>query len=258
MQLNYDDLAAAVEGGIADLGFMNKASKTAGANVAQIDTITVDTEANTTAYTFTVNGHTVTYTSDASGTFAEIQAGLVAAGQAISYLVGIVTFGGVSPDITITSDTAGVPVTVAESDANLSLVATTANTTSSPIPFGRGLMQALTDAEKIALPNLTGFMLAGVSVQSQQYTDNDGDAEYRDGVAVSTLTKGRIWVKAEDTITSLDDAVYLRHTANGAVNVPGRFRTDADTAKADVIANARWLTLTTAINQLAILEINLP
>lgn len=258
MQLNYDDLAAAVEGGLADIGFMTKVSKTAGASVAQVDTITVDTAVNSTAYAFTVNGHTITFTSDGTATLSEIQAGLVAAGQSVSYLGGVVTFGGVSPDITITADTAGVPVTTVEADANLSLVATTPNTTSSPIPFGRGLMQVLTDAEKIALPNLTGFMLAGVSMQSQQYTDNDGDAEYRDGVAVSTLTKGRIWVKPEDVISSLDDAVYLRHTANGAVNLPGRFRTDADTAKADQITNAKWLTLTTGANQLAILEINLP
>ncbi len=258
-QLNYDDLSAAVEGGIADIGFMHKASKTAGANVAQVATVTVDAATNATLYTVIVNGVLVTYTSDASATIAEIHAGLLAAGIANSFLSGVVTFSGASPNLVITADVAGVPFTATEADADLSLVATTANTTSSPILFGRGLAQVLTDAEKISLPSLTGFLFAGVSVQSQVVTPNDdGIAKYENGVAVPVLTKGRIWVLAEDAVTSLDDSVYLRHTANGAVNVSGRFRTDADTARADQISNARWLSLTTAINQLAVLEINMP
>jgi hypothetical protein len=259
MQTDYNDLTASVEGGLADIGFTDKVSRAAGANVAQVATITIDTEANTTAYTFVVNGHTITYTSDASGTFAEIQAGLVAAGVAMSWLTGVVTFGGVSPDVTITADVAGTPMTVTEADSNLTLVATTANATGNPIPFGRGLAQNLTNAELVALPGATGFTLAGVSVQTNQYRENsNGLAQYREGQAITTLRKGRIWVTSEDAITSLADAVYIRHTANGAVNLPGRFRTDGDSSKADVVANAEWKSLTTAVNQLALLEINLP
>lgn len=261
-QTNYNDMSAtpAIEGMIADIGYDKfNESKTAGANVAQVATVTVDAATNSTLYTVIVNGVLVTFTSDASATIAEIHAGLLAAGIANSFLSGVVTFSGASPDLVITADVAGVPMTVTEADADLSLVATTANVTASPILFGRGLAQNLTDADLIALPSATGFTLAGVSMASQIPTPNDdGIAKYEDGVAVPVLKKGRIWVLAEDAVTSLADAVYLRHTANGAVNVAGRFRTDADTNRADVIANARWKTLTTAINQLAILEINLP
>jgi len=259
MQTNYEDLATAVEGGIADLGFMHKASRTAGTNVAQVATVTVDAATNTTLYTVVVNGVPVTYTSDGSATVGEIHAGLLAAGQANSFLAGQVTFSGASPDLIITADEAGVPFTATEADADLSLVATTPNTTSSPILFGRGLAQVLTDAEKVSYPSLTGFLFAGISIQSQIARPNDdGIAKYEDGTSIPTLTQGRIWVLAEDVISSLDDSVYLRHTANGAVNIAGRFRTDADTARADQIANARWLSLTTAVNQLALLEINMP
>ena len=260
MQTNYDNLAAAVEGAIADTGYdIHKASKTAGANVAQVDTFTVDAATNTSLYTVTVNGVPVSYTSDGTATIGEIHAGLLAAGQGESNLSGVVTFSGASPDLIITADSAGVPFTATETHADLSRVATTVNTTASPILFGRGLAQNLTDAALIALPSATGFLFSGISMQSQVATPNDdGIAKYEDGVAVPVMTKGRIWVLAEDAITSLADSVYLRHTANGAVNVAGRFRTDADTARADQIANARWLTLTTAVNQLAVLEINMP
>lgn len=260
MQTDYNNLAAAVEGAIADIGFDNhKATRSAGTNVAQVATVTVDAATNSTLYTVTVNGVLVTYTSDGTATIAEIHAGLLAAGIANSFLAGVVTFSGASPDLVITADVAGAPMTVTEADADLSLVATTPNTTASPIYFGRGLAQNLTDAEKISLPSATGFTFAGISSHSQIARPNDdGIAKYEDGISIPVLTKGRIYVLAEDAITSLDDAVYLRHTANGAVNVAGRFRTDADTARADQISNARWLSLTTGVNQLAILEINMP
>lgn len=259
-QLEYEDLSAAVEGAMADIGYDQfRASRTAGTNVAQVATVTVDAASDSTLYTVIVNGVPITFTSDATATIAEIHAGLLAAGQANSFLAGAITFSGSSPDLVITADEAGVPMTVTESDADLSLVATTANVTASPILFGRGLAQHLTDADRITLPSLTGFLFSGVSLQSQIARPNDdGIAKYEDGVTIPVLTKGRIWVLAEDAITSMADDVYLRHTANGAVNVPGRFRTDADTAKADQISNARWLSLTTAINQLAVLEFNMP
>lgn len=259
-QLDYNDLAAAVEGGIADIGYDQfKESKAAGSNVAQVATVTVNAASNTTLYTVIVNGVLVTYTSDGTATISEIHAGLLAAGVGNSFLSGVVSFSGASPNLVITSDVAGVPMTVTEANADLSLAATTANVTGSPILFGRGLAQNLTDPDLIALPSATGFQLAGVSIQSQIPTPNDdGVAKYENGVAVSTLKKGRIWVLAENIITSLSNAVYLRHTANGAINVAGRFRTDGDTNRADQITNARWKTLTTAINQLAVLEINLP
>lgn len=257
-QLDYNDLAVAIEGGLADAGFHDSISRSPGANVAQVSTITVDTAVNSTAYQFVVNGVPINFTSDASATIAEIHAGLLAAAQGSAFLKNVVTFAGASPNITITADVAGVPFTVTESDANLSLVATTANVTGNPIRFGRGLAEGLSQ-NLAALPSATGFLFAGVSVQKQKSQANANDiAQYVSGEAVSVLRKGRIWVLAEQIITAISDPVFLRHTTNAGTTAQGRFRKDADTARADQITNARWLTVTSAADQLAILEVNLP
>lgn len=123
------------------------------------------------------------------------------------------------------------------------------------IEFGLGLA-ATTTAGQAEVPTATGFVFEGVSVQTNKVTLNStGEAVYQAGEEITVKRKGRIWVYTEEA-TAVNDDVYLRHTVNAAL-VPGDFRTDADTARADQIANARWLTATTAAG-LALLEINLP
>lgn len=125
------------------------------------------------------------------------------------------------------------------------------------ILFGRGLATAGPD--KSALPAATGFVFDGISVMKHKAQDNStNQAQYDANEAISTLRRGRIWVLAEQVVTSVNDPVYLRHTANGGTTAPGRFRIDADTANADQITQARWLTTTTAADELALLEINIP
>lgn len=259
MQTNYNDPASAIEGFLADLGFSDIVSRAMGANVAQVSTLTVDAATNSTLYEMVVNGVPIQYTSDASATIGEIHAGLLAAAQASLFLSGDITFGGVSPNLTVTAVTAGVPFTLTEAHADLSIAATTPNVSSNPIPFGRGL--ASSGPGTSSLPSLTGFLFDGISVMKHKTRANaSGLAQFEDGETVPNLRKGRIWVKSESIITAVSNPVYLRHTANGSVNVPGQFRIDADTANADLIAStqAQWVTTTTAINQLAVLSINLP
>ena len=125
------------------------------------------------------------------------------------------------------------------------------------IPFGRGLVTAGVD--KSALPSATGFVFDGVAIMKHKaQTNADNEAQYEANEAISTLRKGRVWVLAEEAVTSVDDPVYLRHTANAGTTAPGRFRISADTARADQITNARWLTTTTGADELALLEINTP
>lgn len=123
------------------------------------------------------------------------------------------------------------------------------------IEFGLGLIQTAV-AGQAALPSATGFVFEGISVQTNKPTLNaTGEALYQQGEEITVKRKGRIWVYTE-VATAVNDPVFLRHTVNAAL-VPGDFRIDADTARADQILNARWITATTAAG-LAVLEINLP
>lgn len=82
-----------------------------------------------------------------------------------------------------------------------------------------------------------------------------GNPIYLQGDCVSLLTKGRIYVAAEQTVTS-DSPVYWRFAANGLL-LPGGFRGDSDSGRAIVIPGARY-TVGATSGALATLEINLP
>lgn len=123
--------------------------------------------------------------------------------------------------------------------------------------FGQGL--AVVAADESAQPSATGFVFEGVALKVNLPLDNNtGLAQYSANKAISVLRKGRVWVKSESIITNIvTDGVFLRHTVNGLL-IPGQFRIDADALKADQITSARWLTTTAAINQIALLEFNIP
>lgn len=124
------------------------------------------------------------------------------------------------------------------------------------INFGVGL--AVTAVEsRVAVPAATGFKFAGISVQTlKDIPRSTGIALYEADDQFPVLRKGRIWVYSEVAIDPTDP-VFLRHTINAAL-LPGDFRNDADTARADDIsAFASWVSTTTAAG-LAILEINAP
>lgn len=123
--------------------------------------------------------------------------------------------------------------------------------------FGQGL--AVVAENESAQPGATGFVFEGVALKVNLPLNNSsGEASYKANTAISVLRKGRVWVKSESIISNiLTDGVFLRHTVNAAL-IPGQFRIDADTAKADEITTARWLTTTSAVNELALLEFNIP
>lgn len=75
------------------------------------------------------------------------------------------------------------------------------------------------------------------------------------GDCIPLLTKGRIYVAVEQTVTS-DSPVYWRIAANGLL-LPGGFRADADSGKAIAVPSARY-TVGAASGGLATLEINFP
>lgn len=99
--------------------------------VAQVTTITVDTVVDTTNYTIDeiFDGDEAygpfTYMSDGDALDTEIRDGLIALINATGILVTAAP--GASNTITLTADTAGIPISVVESDANLSVGVTTPN-----------------------------------------------------------------------------------------------------------------------------------
>ena len=74
-------------------------------------TIVINTVANTTVYSGTINGVAWTYTSDGTATIAEIQAGIIAAINGTSQ-APYITASASGNDVLVTSDIAGIPFTL--------------------------------------------------------------------------------------------------------------------------------------------------
>lgn len=114
----------------------------------------------------------------------------------------------------------------------------------------------------VAVTNTTADSLYGVALRTQNKMNlyapagSDGASPYYQGDCVSMLTRGRVYVLVEDTVTS-DDPVYVRYLANGTNTELGRFRADADSATCFEVPHAVW-RLGAQAGELAVLEINLP
>ena len=76
------------------------------------------------------------------------------------------------------------------------------------------------------------------------------------GDALPVLRKGRIYVKPEDAVARNAQA-FARFSA-GTGSQLGAFRSDDDTATAAPVPSARYLSATTAADEITVLEINLP
>jgi hypothetical protein len=140
------------------------------------------------------------------------------------------------------------------------------------IGFGLGLVfdssrTPQNNRASVKLPSASGDLFAGVAVLSRKQVTTGTpagfgdlttteDAQYDIGDPIRLRTKGRLYVWSEQAVGPTDP-VYLRFTANGAGTLAGYFRKDADTNKASLIANARWVGTITAAG-IIVLEINKP
>ena len=128
--------------------------------------------------------------------------------------------------------------------------------------FGRACLLVVGDEEQFVQPTGTVGEFIGVlqhshAIEQSQVTAGAAGLPVNHPGAV--VRRGRIWVVAETVINDLSDGVYYRHTSPGAdPEQLGRFRNDADTADATLIAGAKWRKVTTAVGQLTIIELNLP
>jgi hypothetical protein len=129
-----------------------------------------------------------------------------------------------------------------------------ANEETVAVEYGRPAVEGTDGAKQFLLPSAAGENFLGITLHSHDREDLDADGVSPDEPA-ELLRKGRIWVKVFEAI-ALGDDVYYQHTANAGA-VPGDWRNDADTANADQLVQAQWLTAASA-GELALLEINYP
>jgi hypothetical protein len=160
---------------------------------AQVVEVTVDTAANDTLYSVTINTVDVEITSDASATKPEIADALADAINAEPLISGHVLAASDGVDqVDITSRTPGDGFTFSETDANLSSATPTANATADAVIMGRGVVQDSASSQFAQLADAgnmiaQAIVLTPVVVNSTDYT-----------VAVITAEG----VRFEETITS--------------------------------------------------------
>ena len=248
LQNNYGQLSsrpAAAGEILAGEGAYDILSRSAGTTSPQVAVITVDTAVNSTAYTYTFEGVSVSYTSDASATLSEIADGLAAAHnsalnadgttlmtQAIAVSDGI-------DEVTITARELGVNYAVSESDANLSLAITAADP-GSFLAFGIGVDDS-GDYEGAELHASGGPFLGVVKRFQRQELYSSESVAFAPARRMDIVAQGLVWVLLDAGVEpSAGDSVFCRHTAAGS-EVQGAFRTDADGGDADAISNASWV-----------------
>ncbi|MCK5318356.1 MAG: hypothetical protein KAJ55_10590 [Anaerolineales bacterium] len=133
------------------------------------------------------------------------------------------------------------------------------------VPFGVLVVEDTTGLsdERAHLPQATGDIttvgkVAGLAIHTHAVEQNKGGINnlgYEPQSAMSVMRKGRAYVEVEDAVVK-GGLPFVRFVA-GAGEQLGAFRSDADTADAVALPDARFVTSAGA-GELAIVEINLP
>jgi hypothetical protein len=111
-----------------------------------------------------------------------------------------------------------------------------------------GLMVALNDDGQLRklVTGDTERLVFGVTAINAELDSSTGDSSAVDqwsiGACVDVVTQGEIPVAVEEAVTSLDNAVYVREVDTGTEE-NGAFRISADGGDTQVLANARWTSL---------------
>jgi len=250
----------AVAGLLADSGIRYAISRI-NKLTAQVVTVTIASVVDSTDYTVTINGVPCTYTSDATATEAEINAGLLDAinnssfnGTGNSFDVTAAQ-GATTATIVITADVAGDSFVYSVTATILTVALTTGN--GGAVPFGVGVARGSED-NLARLPSDSGDTLLGITVLDQTEVNQltTGTHEYDGDDVMSILRKGRIYVVPEDAVT-VDGDVYVRVTASGANTQLGAIRSDNDSGNAIQLTGAVFQDSAGA-GEFAIVEINKP
>lgn len=139
-------------------------------------------------------------------------------------------------------------------------VRTARNNTATPIPQGRFVVfdsGGGTTELAAALPSATGQKILGVVMLDQ--ARETVAVGYAQNELMSVMYEGAILVRTEQAVTPLDP-VFVRYNAAGGTGTNpavGQVRKDADTAKADALTSAQFMT-SAAAGELVWVGLNLP
>ncbi len=149
--------------------------------VAQVDTITVDTATNSFAYTITIapefggDSVVVTYTADGSTSTSEVSAGLVAAINADPIARGVLVAADLAGSFTLTALVEGQGFTATVGTVKLSNVHTTADVNADAVTYGRGVVTLArsSDGEKYGSVPVAARFTAQVETFTVVYGASD-------------------------------------------------------------------------------------
>lgn len=116
------------------------------------------------------------------------------------------------------------------------------NRSGAAIPYGRFLV-AGTDPGDVVLPSATGQRMLGVSYRNPAFTYLDATDlnAVPDDSMIDVLVEGAIMVSCEATGATIDDPVYVRHTADGLLTTIGGVAIAAGTGL-DLVPGARVIS----------------
>jgi len=154
----------------------------------------------------------------------------------------------------------GVPGQLYGAGLGYDIVSAAFENTSPPgIYAGKCLISGTDGLRQCKVPaatgDVTGGKVKGVSIYEPARGKRASGYDFDTYDSISILRKGLIWVLSEDTIVQ-DAALFVRFTANGG-NLPGNFRSDADTDKAVALPGAKVVKGRTGAG-LILIEVNLP
>ena len=214
----------------------------------QQDDLTVDTAADSTVYTFEVDGVSVSINSGTGATLTSIRDALIVAYRNTQELETVAAINPSGADTArLTALVKGTGYTLTESDANLSTAAVVANGTTQTPKFGRAMVRRAGGGDQsAALPSAASQEFLGVN--SRIHSDVDPTGAPKDATApfktMSLVRGGKILVEVEEAVSAGDPA-FFRHTAGAGGTELGIWRNDADTATADQVTGAKFTTSTT-------------
>lgn len=193
-----------------------------GGQLPQITTIAVGTAAVSTDYTIRIQGvydsidATITYTSGASDTAAQIATGLVNKLIANNQVYGVLIPSVSGNTVVLTFRRAGLAntysVLLSGGGAGYAATATQAGSNASVIPFGYVVATGTSDTARTAkLPISSNDIPRGIAIRTSahQITETGVDG-VNPGDMVNTLNNGRVWVKPT-TAFKVTDVVYYSY-----------------------------------------------
>jgi len=218
------------------------------------------TAANGTAYSYTVVGRVLNYTSSAAATKAEIRDAFVALMRADPIIMARVAPNPSGDNIRHTAKTPGDDFPLVESDVNLATTTVQANVTPEAIPMGRAVVRnASGSSDKSAmLPTGTGQAFAGVvqRVHSNVDPSNANSDEVTPGSDMTVVYEGMVLVEVDQAVAPGDPA-YFRFSASATEKI-GVWRKDDDTTPdADLVPGAVFES-TAGVGEVAVLSLNTP